>query len=142
MPVEDDLITALKTMSAVTALVGSGTSARIRTDDFERNETLPAVLIEVDEDTPQNDLTGRGGLTYSDVTVTCRASTISGSRALAEAVKFNGAIPGTGLCGKASAAFDSYLDHTESAVVYKDDGTNVHWYDTLLSFVVSYPEQT
>lgn len=122
-------------MSAVTALVGSGSSARIRPDKFhEEDGTLPAILIEVDNESPQNDLTGRGGLRLGDVTITCRAATRQGARALAEAIRVNGTNPGTGLAGYAGASFDAVLDGIAEAYQPKGVGNDKGYYDTVMSF--------
>lgn len=143
--IEETLVALLKGLSAVTAIVGEGNAARIRPDRLDQGETLPAILMEVDEE-PQNDLDGIGGLVYSDVTLTCRATTKAAARALAEAIRLNGTNPGTGLAGYhgtvASVTFDATLESTVAAFTHKGDGSEAGWYDVIASYVVSHAEVT
>jgi len=143
--IEETLVAFLKSLSAVTAIVGESNAARIRPDRLDQGETLPAILMEVDEN-PQNDLSGIGGLVYSDVTLTCRATTKTAARALAEAVRLNGTDPGTGMAGHhgtvASVTFDATLESTVGAFTPKADGSEAGWYDAIATYVVSCAEVT
>ena len=137
MIIESDLRGALVGMSAVTALVG----ARIW-DEWFRSETLPAIVFEFDSENRENTLDGRGGRVYADVNVICRAATRVASRALSEAVRTNGTTsPGTGLAGY-SGTFDAVLESATPAAVPKAEGSNAYWYDTNMSFTVSWEEAT
>lgn len=138
--IEDDLITALKSMAAVTAIVGSGAAARIYADHFPQGIDLPAILLEVDTPNHSNTLDGRGGLVFANLTLTCRATTKRGSRGLAEAVRVNGEEPGSGLAGYAGDAFDAVLQSTAAAYVHRSDAGDDGWWDTVMEFTVSYPE--
>lgn len=141
MSIESDIRAALLTMDAVTALVGSGASARIYPDSWPETATWPAVLIELDIEEPANTLDGKGGLVFADVTITSRATTRLGSRALAEAIRVNGTNPGTGLAGY-SGEFKSVLDATETADVPYEEASDQYHYDTLQTYFVSWPETT
>ena len=135
MIIEESLRAALKAMTAVTTIV----SDRIW-DEWFRSETIPAIVFEIDMETPQNSLDGRGGLVFADVNVICRAATRAASRTLAEAVRVNGYIePGSGLAGYAGA-FDAVLEDVTAAAVPKSEGSNAYWYDTNMSFAVSWSE--
>jgi hypothetical protein len=142
MSIESDIVTALRAMSAVTALVGTSSSARIDVDVFGEKTTYPAILLEVDTEEPANSLDGKGGLVFADVTLTCRATTRLASRALAEAVRLNGTSPGTGLAGYSASAFDAVLTDSQTAVVPYDEGSDRHYYDTVQTYLVSWTEST
>jgi len=143
--IEETLVAFLKSLTAVTAIIGTGNAARIRPDRLDQGETLPAILMQVDE-TPQNDLDGLGGLVYADVTLTCRANTKTAARALAEAIRLNGTNPGTGLAGYhgtvASVTFDATLESTITAFTSKADGSEAGWYDAIATYIVSHAEVT
>ena len=144
MGLAEDIRSALLTFDAVTALVGTGSSSRIYPDAFDENEvTMPAILVEVDSDDPQNDLSGRGGLRIGMVTITCRAATRQGSVALADAVLGNGMNPQTGLRAYAGSGWDA--DTVNSIVttrVPKGMGTQKAYWDTVIELGASATEMT
>lgn len=129
---------ALLTFDTVTALVGSGSSARIRSDNLRQNETLPAIIIEVDDERYPNDLTGTSGRMYGDVNLICRDTTRKKSRALATAVRLDGTDPGTGLHGYGgtvlSTKLDAWLNDIVPSRTPRDDKSDRHWYDINMSF--------
>jgi hypothetical protein len=144
--IESDIRTALLSMSAVTALVGTGNSARIRPyklDDRD-DKTEEHVIIEVDNSEPQNDLTGKGGLTFADVNISCRAMTPTAANALALAVKRNGTSPGTGLAGYGGSgtSFDSWLDDEVSGQTPWGDGSQRTWFTIEQSYRMCFTEAT
>lgn len=127
-----DIRDALLALPAVTAIVGSGATARVWSD-WQRTYTAPCIIVELDKEEEQNDLTGRaGGLIVADVTLTCRAATSDVSDTLRDAVR-------AGLSGY-SGAFDAILDDTQNAAVPKDDGSDLHWYDNVMSFTMLWQE--
>ena len=135
MIIEEELRAALKAMTAVTTIVGD----RIW-DEWFRSETIPAIVFEIDIESPQNDISGRGGLVFAEVNVICRAATRAASRTLAEAVRTNGSIsPGSGLAGY-TGDFDAVLEDMQAAAVPKNEGSNAYWYDTNMSFRISWTE--
>lgn len=146
MSLEADIRTALLGMSAVTALVGTGSSARIRPymlDDRD-DKTEEHIIVEVDLAEPANDLMGKGGLTFADVNISCRAMTPALAAALATAVKRNGTNPGTGLAGYSgsSTTFDAWLDGEVTSKVFWDDGSQRAWYTVEQSYRMVYTEAT
>jgi len=135
MNIEIELNKTLLGMTAVVALVGD----RVW-DEWFRTSVVPAIVFEIDTENRENDISGRGGLVFADVNIICRADTRAASRELAEAVRMNGSTsPGSGLAGY-SGAFDAVLDDTQPAAVPKGEGSNAYWYDTNMSFTMSWPE--
>jgi hypothetical protein len=89
MSLEGDIRTALLDMSAVTTLVGTGDSARIRPyvlDDSD-DKTEEHIVVEVDREEKANDLSGVGGLEFATVTLSCRAITAAQADALVAEVE-------------------------------------------------------
>ena len=144
MSIEDTLVAFLKTLSTVTAIIGTGNAARIRPDRLGQDETLPAILMEIDDEEPENDLLGQGGLVYSEVTLTCRANEKADARALAEAIRINGADPGTGMAGYhgtvGGVMFDAVLESTTMAWTTESEGSEAGWFDVLAEYTVSHVE--
>lgn len=144
MSLEGDIRTALLSMSAVTAIVGTGDSARIRSYKLENidDRTEENLIIAVDSQPRQNTLAGEEALITATVTISCRATTLALARALAAAVKTNGTTPGTGLAwyGGSGTAFHSWLeDETPSLVRWSDDSNRV-WHSIEQSYAVQYTE--
>lgn len=146
MSIEGDLRTALLAMNAVTALVGTGDSARIRPYKLEESDDPEEehIIIEVDDEDHLNALDAKGGRIMATVNISCRAMTIAEARALAEAVRMNGTSPGTGLgpYGGSGAAFDSWLDSEAVSVLSFDDGSDRAWYTVEQSYTVTATETT
>jgi len=146
MSLEGDLRTLLLTFNAVTAYTGTGNAARIRPDRLEQDDDKDeeAIIIEVDNHRPLNTLEGTGGRRYVDVTLRCRARTKANARALANAVKLNGANPGTGLAGYngtvSGTVYDAVLDDEQEAFVPADDGSQEGWFEVYSNYVVTHLE--
>lgn len=142
--IETTLVTFLKTLGTVTAIVGSGDDALIRPDRLEESDSPPAIIIEVDADSPANSLDGKGGLVYSDVNIICRAREKVDARALAEAVRLNGTDPGTGLAGYhgtvGGVQFDAVLEDMVPSFTPADDASQRGWFDVNCSYEVSFLE--
>ena len=146
MSLEGDIRTALLAMNAVTALVGTGSSARVRPyhlDDRD-DKTEEHIIIEVDNRQPENDITGIGGLTFADVNISCRAMTPTLATALGTAVKRNGTTPGTGLAGYGGSgtAFDSWLEDEVTGKTPWDDGSQRQWFTVEQSYRMCFTEAT
>ncbi len=143
---EVDLRTLLLTFTPVTALVGTGDSARIRPDRLNEadDDSQPHILIHIVNEEPQNDLSGRGGLVYADVDIECRAKTKAKSRAVAEAVRLNGTDPGTGLAGytgtPSDTVTDGVLEDVQTAIIDAKDGSDQEYYTTVCRYVVCHQE--
>ena len=106
---------ALLNMPAVATLVGGAdpTTARIW-NSWQRVNAYPCIVVDIDREDEQNDLSGTPDLVVAEVTVTCRDNTHDGSDALQQAVRNNGTSPGTGLAGY-HGAFDAILEDTVHA---------------------------
>ena len=148
MSVEADLRTYLLTLGTVTALVGTGDSARIRPDRLQQgdDETQPAIIVEVDNEKPLNTLDGKGGRRYADVTLRCRAQTKAEARSLAEAIRVNGTDPGTGLAGYrgtiSGTIYDAVLDDDQTSFGPAAEGSDQGYYDVFSNYVISWAETT
>jgi len=98
MRIETAIIQKLETLGALTALVGS----RISVDDIEQDDELPAVVVIVADETPQDgelDLDGQNDLWQADVDIEVYARSRTEARAVEAAIRDNGTDPGTGLNG-------------------------------------------
>lgn len=142
----DSLRTALLTMGAVTALVGTGADARIR-PRFQQKEVIPAngsILIEVDDEVHLNDISGQGGREMTEITLTFRAPTRPASLALAEAARVNGTDPGTGLAAYGATPIDvridCWLEDSVTVATPKADGSDKVWWDTIHSYMTTQAE--
>lgn len=147
--VEDNLRTLLLAFSGVTALTGAGDAARIRPDRLHQDDTIPAVgggvIIEVDNEVPENSLDGLGGLVYADVNIVCRARQKAIARTLAEAIRTNDTDPGTGLAGYTGtpvggSQIDAVLEDTSTVFIPEAEGSDEGWYDVFCSYTVSFAE--
>ena len=148
MSIEESVRTALLAMTAVADFNGSGSGDEmvIRYGYLEEDDATsdPHIVLDIDNDLPQNDLTGRGGLRFADLTVTCRATTMALSKALAEAVRTNCTAPGTGLAGYGGSgtSFDSWLVEETRAVEPYDDNSGRFWHATIQTYTICYTETT
>lgn len=148
MAIEEDIRTHLLTLSAVTALVGTGATARIRPNKLEQddNGAIEHIIIEVDDETPANSLDGLGGLIYSDVTLRCQAPTLKRARALAEAVRTNNTNPGTGLAGCSVTVnghvMDAVLEDQQIGEDQNDDGSGNGTHIVFANYQLSETETT
>ena len=146
MAVEADLRTLLLTLNAVTALVGTGDSARIRPDKLAQgdDDSLQAIIIEVDDERPQNDLSGTSLRRYADVTIRCQARTKAQARAVALAVKLNGTDPGTGLAGYTGTVsgtlYSIYLEDEQTSMSPVEEGSDEAYYNLFSNYVVTWAE--
>ena len=148
MTIEADLRTALLGMSAVTALVGTSYSARIRPYRLQQDDSAASEHIVIETDTVDhlNTLDGLGGRIYADVTLRCVAPTLARANALAEAVRTNGTNPGTGLAGYSGTVnghqFDAVLMDESVNFVPSDDGRDEGYYSVLAGYNVTVEEST
>lgn len=149
MSLESIIRDALAGMSAVTAIVGTGNSARIRCDRFHDGDIVdadgnsrPAIMIDVSNEEKVNDLSGVGGASFAAVAITCVAPTREQSRTLAEAVRVNGANPGTGLAGYSGTYFHSTVESIATTFVPIEDGSDEGWYQSVVNCEVFTTETT
>ena len=147
MALESILRTKLVSMSAVTDLVDPKLTddPRIRPDAFDPNEDVPAVVVEVDDEEHLTSLVQSAGRVFAAVNIICRADERVVSRALAEAVKYNGTDPGTGLAGFSGTVdgteIDCILESEATASTPKEKGSSERFYDTNLDFQISFAVQ-
>ena len=144
----ESLVAALKAMSAVTDLVGTGNDARIvawlkQDVDIPANGTIFVERDSIDHKT--NDLLGLGGLPYFDVNILVRAPTASAASVLAEAIRVNGTDPGTGLAGFSDTPLTTLvdatlIDTTGPIVAVRDDGSTLPYFDINMTFECSQNE--
>lgn len=137
--IESDIRTALLAMPAVTALVGAGESARIRTDDPDEADSLDTemVVVEVDGEDRQPHLGGNSAFVTASVNVICRAPTRKRSRLLADAVLGTNAI---GLVNFSGGGLKLTLESVTPSVVYREDGTQRGLFDVNLMFAATWAE--
>lgn len=148
MAIEADVRTLLLSLGSVTAMVGTGYSARIRPDRLQQDddETQEHVIIEVDNEEHLNDLTGKGGRVMADITLRCRAKTKAEARSLAEAVKLNGTNPGTGMAGYSGTldgkTVDFWLEDEQTVYEPVDDGSDEGVYAVYQSYRATWAANT
>ena len=142
--IEDALRAQLLTLTAVTAL-----TTTIRTDTLAQQDALagPAVLIAVDEETPENTLDGLGGLVEAKITISAVSSQRSQARALAEAIRTNGTTPGTGLAGFTGTTAGMFIDaaileRRQSGYIPEEDGSDSGLYSVDSHYLIQYTETT
>lgn len=120
----------LLTIAPVTAIVGTGNNARIW-NGWARSNAVPCIILDIDREVLQNDLSGTSDLTIADITITCRGNTHLESDALSDAVK---AIAGHS--GDFGFVFDSIV-HSDTP---KEDGSTGHWYDHVMDGYATWRE--
>lgn len=82
-----DLRAYLKTKSAITALIGSGDSARIYLHDAKEGAVLPFIILEIFEGESNEHLTGISGIASNRIQIDCYGVTATAAYNLAEAVR-------------------------------------------------------
>lgn len=125
--IESELRSKLLTLSAVTALTGSGASARIRAGELLQTDTLPAVTIELESELHDSeDLTGSGGLITAIVVISSHAEKYAEARALSQAIAYGGTDPSTGLSNwsKDDDSVQSLIESTTRRLVALNDGAD------------------
>jgi hypothetical protein len=121
--------TALLAVSPVTAIVGSGTSARIW-GDWQRSETVPCIIIEVDAEDESPCLVGQEDLVTGSVVITCRADTGAAAHTLQEAVR----------AGLDDSGLLISLESTARSATPKAEGSTEHWYDEVMDYTIQWTE--
>lgn len=99
---------------------------------WPRTYATPCIVVEVDKDDEQTDLSGKApsGMMISEITITCRAGDPGGglaSWAVWAAVK-------AALAGQSIGGMDYILDDTADSATPKSEGSTDHWYDRVMSF--------
>lgn len=150
MTIESAVRAQLLNLSAVTAVVGDDSDARIRPHKLWQKDNLkdgPAIMVVVNREEDQNDLNCEGGLVIADVSVMCVAQENDAARQLARAVKTNGTIPGTGLAHsewnlpEAPLQVDSCCyTYTECGFVFYNDSSDEGYYYADCHYTIIYAE--
>lgn len=139
MSIEASIRAKLLHQTAVTAIVGSGSAARIRPYKLWQKDDISsgaAIIVSVNREEDQNDLECEGGIVIADVSVICVAQEREDARALARAVKTNGSSPGTGLAhsewNEATAPLNvqscCYVFAEHGFVPYGDDSDDGYYF--------------
>jgi len=140
--IKDELKTYLKTKSAITDLVGSGSAARIYFERPRQGATRPFVIIAISGGNSNEDLGGISGLATSAVNVWSCDSTMSGADALAEQIRlaplqsFRGDIG----CTKATVSAQSHRD--DGYEKSSDGSDSPHYYWTRRVYQITHTEAT
>lgn len=87
MTVGDGLLTYLKTVPAITDIVGAGANARIRPGRLSRPDVFPAIRYAFISGGSVAHLTGGSGIAQPLLQVDCYATTYGPANALAEKVR-------------------------------------------------------
>ena len=99
-----ELKTYLKTVAAVTTLVGTGTSARIYFHQARQKAAVPYIVFDIYGDHSFEHLSGIAGLIRSRVQINCYGTSSSQSHSLSEKVRLS-------LQGKRNLSVGSILMH-------------------------------
>lgn len=125
--VKSEVRSVLIANAGVNTIVGTGAAVRIWSR-WPRTYTTPCIVMECDSDAEQNDLSGKSLLTISDFTITCRADTDNGARALSDAVR--------AVLAGYSGTFDAVLDSVADAEVPKAEGSADYFCDRVQSWTM------
>lgn len=131
----------LLSLSAVTNQVGQ----TIRPDLLDRGDDVPAILIQIEDESLHDDLDGRGGLVTATVIVEVLHTTRMGSRQLEQAVRTNNTDPGTGLQGYRGQVGTFFIDcasltRRRPFIVERETDEDRNWYGIACSYAVDYRE--
>lgn len=139
------LLTA--TSTAITSLIGSGTSARFYPDDLPQGATMPAVAYETISDIPDHCIGaewGRNGFSKARIALDCYASTSTASRNLARTIMAYLSGPTGRLRGVYGGVnfFDAAIDSSaRTEAETPTDGSDARRYVTTIDVLVSYYDE-
>lgn len=136
-----EIITYLKTKSAVTDLIGSGTSARIYLHEAKQGVALPYVVIVVYEGSSHEHLTGISGLAENRVEINCYSATNAGAFALAEAIRLAPLQMHKGVIGGTHGSVTSPQNYSQEYVT-PVPGDNVKRFLVSRDYFVTHTEAT
>jgi hypothetical protein len=122
---ESGLITYLEAQTAITDIVGASGSERIYMLRRPEGADLPALVITLEGREHQAHATAASGLARSDIEIDCQATTYSGAKTLADAVRgeldgFQTAAMGTATVRRVSCVGE--IDHYEQPLDESDSG--------------------
>lgn len=137
MTLSQSIRDVLVTFSAVTALVPA---KYIRPDERMQTDPSPGITIEVVKKLYDNDLSGQTTLVGGTFLISSCSGKKIEAEAIAEAVRSNGTVPGTGLAGcsitTGDLPFQAMLTQDTYDYMPIKDGSNTGWFlvDSLYSF--------
>lgn len=143
MSLEDDARTLIAGLSAVQALLSNNPKSGdkpVRVDALDEHDPYPGIVVEVPEDTWQNELANSGSLVIAELHVLCYARTKASAMTLGEAVRTNGGA-GTGLQDRDAAPFEWVTMQRRSVRwVRESEGSDAGVWERRLIFQVGYIE--
>lgn len=146
MTIEEAVRAKLLTMSAVTAI-----TTIVRVEQAEQRDDIlgaAAVLILLDAEVFEEGQTidGRCELVIATMTISAISGKSTRARALAEAIRTNGTVPGTGLQGcnvtGLGLDFEAMLERRTYGTVPNEDGSDSGLFSVDSIFTVLYRETT
>lgn len=138
----DDLRTYWKTISGVTAFVGSGVHARIYQDAPKQGVKLPYIVYRMFEGFSAEDLSGITGVAQRRVQVDCYGATPKQADDVQEAIRL---APTQGHRGTVGSSFVHGITSPDTARSGEDPpppGSKAHRYWSSRDYLVSYTEAT
>jgi hypothetical protein len=112
--IDQDLVDLLEASAGVTAIVGSGSAARIYPLLVPQGfENYPAITYQVISENREPELTQQNGLFQARVQLNCWARTYAGARALKEAVR--NCIDGSSSTFTSGAFLENGIDSVEES---------------------------
>lgn len=127
-----NLYTAIKTILAADGPTTTALNGGQIWSYWPRTYQTPCIVVEVDKDAEQNQLTGASssGMLISEVTITCRAGDPGGGPAswsLWNAVR-------DALHGETLLGIEFVLEDTADSAAPKAEGSTDQWYDRVMTF--------
>lgn len=139
----DEFVTWVKTVSALTSLIGSGTAARIYPDQLKYGITSQAIVYEETGGDDVNYLGGLGGLCRTVIHTWCYGTTRTLANALDQALFVALCSTSTNITMGSTVATDrSRSNHRETGTDRKDDGSNDYRYWTHSVFDIWHAQAT
>lgn len=124
----DELRALLLTLNSVTALVGAGAEARIRPGNLDENDDYPAIVVNIERQSNDQDLDSEAGLVEATVMITCLSYDVTEAWSLREKVRVNDTDPGTGVAGYRGTPITIDIDVSHVGDVHDsaplDDGSD------------------
>lgn len=136
--IEDAIRSRLSGLSAVTAITST-----IRPYRAQQTDSLPYIVISVDEERHENSLDGLGGLISAQIRISAVAATNAQARALAEAIRGTGGT--TGMAGYEGTVLGveiqaSILQRKEFEMYPYNDASDEAYYAVESIYLVQYTE--
>jgi hypothetical protein len=134
--VDQDIVDLLEASAGVTAIVGSGASARIYPLIVKQGDNYPAITYQIISETREPELTQQNGFIQVRVQLTCWAETYAGARTLKEAVR--NCIDGSSSTFPSGVFIENSIDSVEESEGSRP-GLYAKRLDALVWFTEDYP---